>query len=95
MRIGRDQELERFGVHVAYIDTAFVGEQDPVTLTRRIDADVELCVGRMRNKRLDDKVVQRTRDRLHLLRFARTFDDPLVSGASSTLVMMSRNPLRL
>lgn len=53
-----DVELEGLGVDVADVDTTFVGEEDGVTLALGVDADVEFCVGRVREEGLEDEVVQ-------------------------------------
>lgn len=43
----RNVELECLGVNIADVDTTFVGEEDGVTLTLGVDADVILGVGRV------------------------------------------------
>ena len=43
----RNVELECLGVNIANVDTTFVGEEDGVTLTLGVDADVILGVGRV------------------------------------------------
>lgn len=57
-----DGKSECLCVDIANIDTTFVGEKDLVTLTSRIDADVEFSVGRMWKEGLDDECVESTRD---------------------------------
>ena len=61
-----DEERERLGVHVADLDSSLVREEDHVTLTDRVDADVELGIGRMGEERLDDEVGESARSLLDL-----------------------------
>ncbi len=49
---------ESFGVDITDVDTSLVGEKDRITLALGGDADVVLCVGWMREERLEDEVVQ-------------------------------------
>lgn len=51
-------EFKCFCVYIANIDTSFVGEEDGVAFTGRVDTDVVFGVGRMGEERLDDEVVQ-------------------------------------
>lgn len=50
-------EAESLCIDIANIDTTLVSEEDIVTFTVRVDADVELGIRRMGKERLDDKVV--------------------------------------
>jgi hypothetical protein len=52
-----DVEDECFGVDVADVDTAFVGEEDGVAFALGVDADVVFGVGGMWLEGLDDEVV--------------------------------------
>jgi hypothetical protein len=65
-RVDGDIELEGFGVDIADIDTTFVCEQDGVTFTCGVDADVILGVRWVREERLDDEVVESASDGLDL-----------------------------
>jgi hypothetical protein len=41
--VDEDVELERFGIDITDIDTAFMGEEDRVTLALGCNADIILC----------------------------------------------------
>ena len=51
-------------------------EKDIVSFASGVDTDVKLCLSRMRNKWLDNEVVQSARHRFHLLGFPGTLDNP-------------------
>ena len=55
-----DQQLERLGVDIADLDTTFVSEENPVSLSGRVDTNVVLGVSRVRRERLDDEGVKGT-----------------------------------
>jgi hypothetical protein len=59
-------EFEGFGVDIADFDTSFVGEENRITLTRGVDADVIFSVRGVGEEWLDDEVVQRSGDRFYL-----------------------------
>ena len=60
-------EYERLCVDVANVDAAFVGEEDGVAFTTGCNADVVFGVGGMGKERLNDKVVEGSRDRFDLI----------------------------
>lgn len=74
-----DEKLEGFRIDIADFDTTFVGEQDPVTFSRRVDADVVLGVSRVREERLDDERVEGSSDLLDLDGFTGSRCDPVSS----------------
>ena len=55
-------EYERLCVDVANVYATFVGEEDGVAFTTGCDADVVFGVGWMGKERLNDKVIERSRD---------------------------------
>jgi hypothetical protein len=57
-----------------------LGEEDPVTLTGRVDADIVLGLGRVGAERLDDESVEGTGGLLNGDRLAGTLLDPGASG---------------
>jgi hypothetical protein len=62
----RKVEYEGLCVDVADVYAAFVGEEDGIAFTSGCDADVVFGVGGMGKERLNDKVVERSRDRFDL-----------------------------
>ena len=62
-----DLEGQRLRIDVANINASLVRKEDIVAITVRVDADVVLGVGRMREEGLDDEVVESARDRLDLV----------------------------
>jgi hypothetical protein len=62
----REGKRECLGVDVANVYTTLVGEQDPIALTFRGDADVELGMGRVRQERLNNEVVECASDAFDL-----------------------------
>jgi hypothetical protein len=75
-----DKELESLGVDVSDLDTTLVGEQDPVTLSGRVDADVVLGVGRVRGEGLNDEGVKGTGGLLDSDGLSSSLLDPSASG---------------
>ena len=65
-RADRDLKGKRLRIDVADVDTAFVCEQDVITLTLGVDADIVLRVRRMRKEGLKDEVVESAGDGLDL-----------------------------
>lgn len=61
-----DEELECLGVHVANLDSSLVGEENDISLSDRVDADIELGVGGVGQERLDDETREGTSDRFDL-----------------------------
>lgn len=61
-----DVEFEGFGVNITNVDTSFVGEKDGIAFTLGVDADVVLGVGGVREERLENEVVQGSRDGFNL-----------------------------
>jgi hypothetical protein len=61
-----DVEDECLCIDIANIHAALVCEEDRVAFASRGDADVVLCVGRVRKERLYDESVESARDRLDL-----------------------------
>lgn len=55
-----DEELDSLGVDISDLDSSLVGEEDDISLTNGVDADVELGVGRVGKERLDDEGVEST-----------------------------------
>jgi hypothetical protein len=64
------------GIDIADIDTSFMGEQNLIAFTLRVDADIVLGVAGMGQEGLDNKVVQCTSNRLDLNGLSGAFDDP-------------------
>jgi hypothetical protein len=56
--VNADIKPKGFGIDVANIDTTFMGEENRIALTVRVDADVELGICRMRKEWLQDEVVE-------------------------------------
>lgn len=54
----RDEQLNSLGIDVSNINSSFVSEENDVAFTNRVDADVELGLGRVRQERLDDEGVE-------------------------------------
>lgn len=65
-RLDGDIEFEGFGIYVADVYAAFVGEEDGVALASGVDADVVLRMRRVGEERLDNKVVESASDGLDL-----------------------------
>ena len=61
-----DEQLEGFSIDIANFDTTFMREEDDIAFTDRVDANVELGVGRMRLERLYDKGVDGASDAVDL-----------------------------
>jgi hypothetical protein len=59
-------ELESFGIDITNVYTTFVREEDRVAFAGRVDADVILRVGRVREERLNNEVVEGAGDGLNL-----------------------------
>ena len=59
-------QLEGLRVDIANVDTTLVCEENVVTFTGGVDADVVLGIGRMRQEGLDDEVVERAYGRFDL-----------------------------
>lgn len=76
LRADGDQELQGLGVDISDLDTTLVGEEDPVTLSGRVDTDVVLGVGRVGREWLDDKGVEGTGGLFDRDGLARTRLDP-------------------
>lgn len=53
-----DEELDSLGVDISDLDSSLVGEEDDISLTNGVNADVELGVGRVGKERLDDEGVK-------------------------------------
>ena len=69
-------QLEGLRVDIANVDTTLVCEENVVTFTGGVDADVVLGIGRMRQEGLDDEVVERAGHRLDLVQIAISTDPP-------------------
>jgi hypothetical protein len=55
-----DEKLDSLGVDISNLDSSLVGEENDISLTNRVDADVELGVGRVGKEGLDDEGVEST-----------------------------------
>jgi hypothetical protein len=75
-----EEELERLGVDIADVDTALVGEVDPVTVTERVDADIVLGVLGVGEEGLDDEGLESTSGGLDLDGLAGALGDPVAGG---------------
>lgn len=64
-----NEESESLGVDITDVDTSLVGEEDDISLTNGVDADVVLGVGRVGAERFNDEGVEGTSGLLDL--FAR------------------------
>ena len=61
-----DVEFEGLGVYIANVYTTFVREENRVTLTSRVDADVIFGMGRVGKERFDDEIIESASDGLDL-----------------------------
>jgi len=61
-----NEKSESLGVDISDFYSSFVGEEDNVSLTNRVDADVVFRVGRVRAERFDDEGVESTGSLLDL-----------------------------
>lgn len=74
--VNSDQELHRLGIDISNFNTTFVGEEDPVTFTGRVDADIVFGFLRMGQEWFEDEGVQGTGNLFHLTRLAGKVLDP-------------------
>lgn len=74
--VNSDQELHRLGIDISNFNTTFVGEEDPVTFTGRVDADIVFGFLRMGQEWFEDEGVQGTGDLFDLTRLAGEVLDP-------------------
>jgi hypothetical protein len=83
--VNSDEQLHGLCIDISDLDTTFMGEQDPITFTRRVDTDVVLGLLGMREERLEDERVECSRDLFNLTRLSGTLLDPF-SGDLVVLV---------
>jgi len=65
--VDRDIKDKGFGIDVTNVNTTLMSEENAITLALGTDTNIILSIGRVRQERLDNEIVQSARDSLNLL----------------------------